>query len=237
MNHFFKKLLLGKITAKDRDRFGLNPIQKRILNIRAIWNNDHQEDSGIEKIIRLFLSISQLLFPGVYIKHLADKKGFEYQDLAMDFYVLFKVIFPLLIIRFHWHENSFVIFILVYFLLETVLYIPTLIFASDMLSQPKSYKRSMMLLFFNYIEIIFSFAVLYSLGENMNKPFQTWYDPIYFSVITSNSIGYGDFHPVTSYAKFLVCMQALFFMTFLVLFLNFFSAKLKGKGYFDNDEK
>ncbi len=236
MKSFFKQLLLGKITKKDRDRFGVNPIQKRILNIRAIWNNDHQEDSGIEKIIRLFLSISQLFFPGVYLKYLADKKGFEYQDIAMDVYVLFKVSFPLLILRNNWQSNDYIIILMVYLLVETVLYIPTLIFASDMLSSPRSYKRSMLLLFFNYLEIVMAFGVLYSCGDNMNKPFEHWFDPIYFSVVTSNSVGFGDYVPVTTYAKMLVSIQAMFFLTFVVLFLNFFSAKVKNKGYFDGED-
>jgi hypothetical protein len=237
MKQFLKKLLLGKITKKDRVRFNLNPIQKRILNIRAIWNNDHQDDNGIEKVVRLFLSISQLLFPGVYIKYFAEKRGYGYQDLAMDIYVLAKVAFPLLILIDGWQEYKIIIWLMIYLLLETVLYIPTLIFASDMLSRPRSYKRSMLLLFFNYIEIVITFGVLYSCGNHMNKPFTTWYDPIYFSMITSASIGYGDFVPVTAYAKFLVSIQALFFLSFVVLFLNFFSNKVKNKGYFDHESE
>jgi hypothetical protein len=237
MKHFFKKLLLGKISHKDHNRFNITPIQKRILTIRAIWNNDHQDDNGIEKIVRLFLSISQLLFPGVYIKQISHKIGFEYQDLTMDTYVLAKVAFPLLILINHWESNYFVVILMVYLLLETVLYIPTLIFASDMLSRPRSYKRSMLLLFFNYIEIVFSFGVLYSCGDNMNKPFTGWYDPIYFSMVTSSSIGFGDYVPVTTYAKVLVSIQALFFLSFVVLFLNFFSNKVKNKGYFDHESE
>lgn len=235
MKHFLKKLLLGKITKKDKIRFNLNPIQKRILNIRAIWNNDHQDDNGIEKIVRLILSISQLLFPGVYIKYLAEKRGFGYQDLAMDVYVLAKVIFPFLILINSWQEYKIIIWLMIYVLLETILYIPSLIFASDMLPRPRSYKRSMLLLFFNYIEIVITFGVLYSCGNHMNIPFKTWYDPIYFSMITSSSIGFGDFVPVTAYAKFLVSIQALFFLSFVVLFLNFFSNKIKNKGYFDHE--
>ena len=232
---FLKKLVLGNITPRTRRRFNLSPYQKRILNIRSIWNNDHQEDSGVEKIIRLILSISQLLFPGVYIRQLAFKKGFEYEDITMDLYVLLKVLFPFLILYNGWQDYRIVTLIMVYLLLETVLYIPTLIFASDLLTKPKSYKRSMMLLFFNYLEIVLSFAVLYSIGDNMNKPFQTWFDPVYFSIITSNSIGYGDYHPLTAYGKMLVSIQTMFFLSFLVLFLNFFSAKVKIKGYFSND--
>lgn len=231
---FFRKLLLGKVSSNYKSKF--NPIQKRILNIRAIWNNDHQDDNGIEKIVRLFLSISQLLFPGIYIKYFASKKGHEYQDIAMDFYILTKFIFPLFILKNHWENNMWIVGIMTYVLLETVLYIPTLIFASDLFSRPRSYKRSMLMLFFNYLEIIFSFGVLYSVGgNNMNKPFHHWFDAIYFSLVSSNSIGFGDYYPITTYGKFLVSLQAMFFLTFVVLFLNFFSTKVKTKGYFDNE--
>ena len=236
MINFLKKLLLGKVTRIERTSNSFNPIQKRILNIRAIWNNDHQYDNGIEKIVRLFLSISQLCFPGVYIKYFANKKGSEYQDLAMDFYVLLKVAFPIYILIYHLQEYKMVIYFMVYLLLETVFYIPTLIFASDLFSRPRSYKRSMLLLFFNYIEIVVSFGVLYTLGENMNMPFLTWFDPIYFSIISSNSIGYGDYYPISTFGKVLVSIQAMFFLSFVVLFLNFFSTKVKSKGYFDNEE-
>jgi hypothetical protein len=135
-----------------------------------------------------------------------------------------------------WQSNSYIVFILVYLLLETVLYIPTLIFASDLFSRPRSYKRSMLLLFFNYLEIVVSFGVLYTFGNNMNKPFEHWFDPIYFSMVSSSSIGFGDYYPVTTFGKVLVSLQAMFFLSFVVLFLNFFSTKVKNKGYFGDAE-
>lgn len=234
MNTILRKLLVGKVSRNYKPK--LNPIQKSILNIRAIWNNDHQDDNGIEKMVRLFLSGSQLLFPGIYIKYLACKKGYEYQDLALDFYVVSKVVFPLLTLFNGWQSSSYIVWILIYLLLETVLYIPTLIFASDLFSRPRSYKRSMLLLFFNYLEIVVSFGVLYTLGENMNKPFNHWFDPIYFSMVSSSSIGFGDYYPVTTFGKVLVSLQAMFFLSFVVLFLNFFSTKVKSKGYFGDAE-
>ncbi|NNT73030.1 two pore domain potassium channel family protein [Flavobacterium sp. IMCC34852] len=231
---FLKKLLIGKVSQRDKPKY--NPIVRRILNIRAIWNNDHQDDNGLEKIVRLLLSSSQLLFPGLYIKYIANKLGHEYQDLALDFYVLAKFVFPIVILVNHWQYDQFIMGIMVYLLLETVLYIPTLIFASDLFNKPRSYKRSMLLLFFNYMEIVISFAVLYTHGNNMNKPFEHWFDAIYFSIVSSNSIGFGDYYPITTFGKVLVSLQALFFLSFVVLFLNFFSNKVKNKGYFDNDE-
>jgi len=231
MKSILKKLLLGNVSRVPKQDY--NPIQKRIQNIKAIWNNNHQDDNGIEKIVRLFLSSSVLLFPGVYIKYLANKKGYEYRDLALDFYVLLKVSFPILILVNQWQSYHFVVWIMIYVLLETILYIPTLIFASDLFSKPRSYKRSMLLLFLNYLEIIFAFAVLYSCGNYLNKPFNDWFDAIYYSTITSSTIGYGDFYPVTTIGKMLASIQALLFLFFVILFLNFFSTKIKAKGYFD----
>ena len=235
MKQILKKLLIGNGTKFETAT--QNPIQKSISNIKAIWNNDHQDDNGIEKIIRLLLSSSQLLFPGVYIKFLANKKGPQYLDLSLDCYVLLKVSFPILIVIYHWQVYDFVIYAMVYVLLETILYIPTLIFASDTFSKPRSYRRSMLLLFFNYLEIVFAYAVLYSCGNYLNKPFYHWFDSIYFSIVTSSSIGYGDYYPTTTYGKFLVSTQALLFLFFVVLFLNFFSTKIKAKGYFDHGSK
>jgi hypothetical protein len=235
MKKTIKKLLLGNVSTIQKSK--TNPVHKRLQNIKAIWNNEHQDDNGIEKIVRLFLSSSQLLFPGIYVKYLASRKGTVYQDLAIDIYVLFKVAFPLVILINQWENHPFVIGIMLYFLVETVLYIPTLIFASDLFSKPRSYKRSMLLLFLNYIEIVFAFGVLYSCDDFLNKPFTHWFDAVYFSTITSSSIGYGDFYPVTILGKLLVSIQALLFLFFVVLFLNFFSTKIKSKGYFDHDNE
>lgn len=235
MKSILKKLFLGNVSKLPKPL--LNPVQRRLQNITSIWNNDHQDDNGLEKVVRLFLSSSILLFPGVYIKYLACKKGYEYQDIALDFYILLKVSFPLLILINQWQSYSLMIWLMAYLLLETVLYIPTLIFASDMFSKPRSYKRSMLLLFLNYVEIVFAFGVLYSCANYLNKPLENWVDAVYFSTITSSSIGYGDLYPVTTVGKLLVSAQALLFLFFVVLFLNFFTTKIKNKGYFGQDDE
>ena len=228
-----KKLLVGKVNEKHSQK--TNPIKKRILNIRAIWNNDHEEDNGIEKIVRLFLSSSQLLFPGTYIKYFANKFGHEYKDLAMDFYILAKVIFPILILTNNWQTNDIVIYLLIYILLETVLYIPTLIFASDLFSQPRSYKRSILLLFFNYLESVLSFAVFYRTGDYLNAPLNHWFDAVYYSFVTSSTIGYGDYYPIAFEGKIFTILQVFLFLFFVILFMNFFSSKIKSKGYFSDE--
>ncbi|WP_035693380.1 potassium channel family protein [Flavobacterium sasangense] len=227
-----KKLLVGKVNEKYIQK--TNPLRKRILNIKAIWNNDHEDDNGIEKIVRLFLSSSQLLFPGIYIKYWANKFGHEYKDLAMDFYILAKVIFPFLILINNWQTNNYIVYVLTYILLETVLYIPTLIFASDLFSQPRSYKRSMLLLFFNYLESVLAFAVFYRTGNYLNATLNHWFDAVYYSFVTSSTIGYGEYYPITMEGKIFTILQVFLFLFFVILFMNFFSSKIKTRGYFSD---
>ncbi|MEC5165379.1 hypothetical protein RCH18_001107 [Flavobacterium sp. PL11] len=54
MKKKIKKLFLGKSSEGVQPRY--NPIQKRIRNIESIWNNEHQNDNGIEKIVRLIFA-------------------------------------------------------------------------------------------------------------------------------------------------------------------------------------
>jgi Ion channel len=235
MKLFLKKLILGKQPADEQP--ARSAIDKRIKNIKAIWNNEQHDDIGIEKIVRLFLAISQFLFLGTYIKQVFGKKGVAYQDLSVDVFVILKVLFPVLILSYGLESNSFIFFIVLWFLFETILYVPTLIFASDIFSRPRSYRRSMLLLFFNYLEIVFSFGVIYARATYLNKPFEHWFDSIYFSFVTSATIGFGDYYPVTAIGKLLVSLQSVLLLIFVVLFLNFFSNKVESKGYFDHTNK
>lgn len=235
MRIFLKKLVLGKSSVDERPTEGA--IHKRVKNIKAIWHNEQHDDIGLEKILRLILALTQFIFPGTYIKEIFGRKGIAYQDLSVDVFVVFKVIFPIWMLKNGWQENPYIFGIMMWFILETVLYVPTLIFASDIFSRPRSYRRSMLLLFCNYLEIVFAYGAIYDSGPYMNKPFEHWFDPIYFSCITSATVGYGDYYPVTEVGKFWVASQTVLVIMFVVLFLNFFSNKVESKGYFDHTNK
>jgi hypothetical protein len=232
MRYFLKKLFLG------RNFENVTPLEstlaKRWRNVKTIWNNEHHDDVGIEKIFRLLLALSQFISPGTYIKQVFGKKGIAAQEFAMDIFVVFKVVFPVLILMNDWQRNPVVFFIIMWFMIDTCLYVPTLIFASDIFSKPRSYRRSMLLVFLNYIETVLAFGVIYASATKFNKPFEHWFDSIYFSFVTSATVGYGDYYPVNEMGKFWVSAQTMVVIMFVVLFLNFFSNKVENKGYFDN---
>ncbi len=64
MQSILKKLFLGNLSKVEKPEY--NPVQNASKNIKAIWNNNHQNDNGIEKMVRLFLSSSQLLFRSLH---------------------------------------------------------------------------------------------------------------------------------------------------------------------------
>ncbi|MCB0769900.1 MAG: two pore domain potassium channel family protein [Flavobacteriales bacterium] len=229
-----RKIVIGKGQANDLPR--RSTIRHRWENLGAIWNNTYEEDAGLEKVVRLVLAGSQFLFPGLYIKHLFWRTGPLYQDLAIEVFVLFKTVFPLVVLHQGWEVHAWVVWLVVWLVLETFMYIPTLIFASDVFPTPRSYRRSKILIFLNYLEVVFTFAVLHMAYGHLNVEMEHWFDPVYYSFIVTSTIGFGDLYPITPWGKFLVVLQSLFYLSYLALFISFFS-RGHNKGYFGGLEE
>jgi hypothetical protein len=230
MRRTLKKLIIGKERADQELRH--STIQRRWENVVAIWNNTYEEDAGLEKIVRLLLSISQFLFPGMYVKHLFWRKGPLYQDFAMEIFVLGKTAFPLLVLAMGWQQHPLVFFLVVWLMLETIIYIPTLIFASDVFPSPRSYRRTKLLMFFNYLEVVFSFAVIHMAGQYMNQALTVWTDAVYVSFVVTSTIGFGEYYPVTAVGKLVISLQSLFYLSYIALFISLFNVNAD-KGYFE----
>jgi hypothetical protein len=92
----------------------------------------------------------------------------------------------------------------------------------------------MLLLFFNYLEIAFAYAVFYSIDRYLNRPFFHWFDAIYFSIVTSSSIGYGDYYPLPQ-SEISSYNTSLTVSVFHCAFLEFLFHQSKTKGYFDHE--
>jgi hypothetical protein len=178
------------------------------------------------------LAASQFLFPGMYIKHLFWRKGPLYQDFAIELFVLLKTTLPLFVLAMGWERHPLALFVVLWFMMETIIYIPTLIFASDSFSSPRSYRRSKLLIFLNYLEVVFSFGVIHMAWQYLNQPLTVWTDAIYVSFMITSTIGFGEYHPITDLGKLVVSLQSLFYLSYIALFISFFN--LGGnKGYFE----
>lgn len=217
------KLVLGKSA---QDKYSAELLQTHLHRIKRVWEGEDYKDFGIERLFRLLLMCSKLLFPRVYIDHLVTRYSRLNRKIWGEFYVLFKVFFPLFILYFHLAGVSILLFINVYLLLETFIFIFSRIYVSEHFSS-EGYKRSLLLLFMNFLETVLSFAVMYSYGNYLSKPLDNPIDAVYFSMMTTMTVGYGDIHPVTDAGKVVAMLQSLSSLTFLVLFFNFFNSKIE----------
>jgi hypothetical protein len=62
--------------------------------------------------------------------------------------------------------------------------------------------------------------------NKFNKPLSHWFDSIYFSTVTSSTIGYGDLYPIDPLENF--SERAIDDVCGFIL--KFFSTKVKSKG-------
>lgn len=235
---FFQLLIKGQQHARPQKK--LYPAYKNHkLNVYRIWKNKKYNDFGTERVIRLFLVLSQFVFPGLKVRHEFGKKGLLSRKLGVELYVWLKLLFPVLIFPLELATNGWITVIVIYLMIETILYLATLIYLSNEFSEPISYRRSLTFLFLNFIEIVLYFAVIYSYFNYhttnfLNKHFETDTDAIYFSFVTSATVGFGDYFPVSVLAKRLVIIQIILFFVFVGLFLNFFASRIQNPTYYNN---
>ncbi len=231
--NIFQKIFIGK--PEYNFRLPYPAIENQKLIIKRIWNNETHNDTGIEKIIRLFLASVQFFFPAIYMRHFLWKKGYMYQSMAIELYVLFKTSLAALFLFLGWYEYRVCVIIVLYQTFETLFYISTLLFVSDELVKPRSYRRSIILLIVDFFQTNFAFAVVYA-GLKALSNAKTPLDYIYFSFTTSTTIGLGDIFPKTELGKLMVCFHSSFFFVFVVLFINYFSSRVETKDFYDHNK-
>jgi len=231
---FLKKLLLGE--SSDNRPVKPGALKRQRHNLKKVWNNEQHNDIGVERVFRLLLLSSLYTFPGLYIREYFGRKGADAKNLAIEVYVLFKLWLPVVLLLTGWYHHKIAIYLVSYLLLETVVYLTSLIFLADVYPKLRSIRRSFFLLFLNYLEIAFDYSVIYASLDLLKGKAHSVFDHVYFSIITSATVGYGDIYPTTTLGKVLSCTQAILFLIFVVLFLNFFGSKIDAIGYTDHEK-
>lgn len=238
---FFRILLLGQNQTHTKKK--VKPaIKNQCLNVRRIWNNKDYNDFGIERIFRLLISISLFLFPGLYIRSISGKFGLISRKLAVEFYVILKLILPIIYFKLNLTEYLSIAILASYMAVETLVYLAALIFLSNEFTKPISYRRSILTLFINYIEICLDFAVIYSycnfaIPNFFKEKLTTGIQAIYFSFVTSTTVGFGDITVTNSFGQTLVIIQILLFLMFIGLFINFFTSRANELSYYTTKKK
>jgi hypothetical protein len=190
--------------------------------LRKVWGDDTY---GLERLMRLFLCGVQFLFPILLVRELFGRRGATARRLAIEFYTFIKLILPLTVLALGLYTKPVVIVLLVYLLAETIVHILHLIFLSDVHAASVSYRRSILLLFLHYLEVVFDFAVMY-IGFDLLSESLTPVSAVYFSLVANATVGFGDIHARSTPGQLVVIAQLLVCVLFLILFINYFSQKV-----------
>lgn len=234
---FILILLLGQEHSRPTNK--LRPaIENQWLNVKRIWSNEYYNDFGIERIVRLTLALLLFVFPGLYVRHFFGNLGLLGRKLGIEFYVLLKLFLPVIFFKLNLIAYPIVAIISGVMALETVLYLATLIYLSNEFARPISYRRSITTLFINYVEVCLDFAVIYSycnlaIPNFFNHLLTTDLQSIYFSFVTSATVGYGDITTNNPFGQFLIISQIVIFLIFIALFINFFVSKVQDPTYYN----
>lgn len=213
-------------------RHSRGALKNQVFTLLRIWRNYHHHDFGIERFIRLTLALLQFITPGLYIKQLFKGRSNTTKKLAIEIYVLFKMIFPILVMKTGQAGNVYMVWIVSFFLFETIVYITSLIFIADASRESVQPRRSLVLLLFNFFEIVLDFALFYAFCEQhydhfFTRPLHGTTDAIYFSFVTAATVGFGDIAPLHVLAEKLTIVQLTLTFIFVGLFLNYFASLLQ----------
>lgn len=136
--------------------------------------------------------------------------------------IAFALHFPL---RSHWVGSPAVLlFIVAWRVLCMISYNAGTVFFqySGIYRQPISMVRSLIILFFGYLELVLWFSLLYiSWGciqsANCENILKSPVDSIYFSMVTITTLGYGDFRPATGMGRVFVFFEVLIGVVYVLL--------------------
>jgi hypothetical protein len=238
---FTLTLLLGQPNTRPTNK--LRPaLTNQWLNVKRIWKNKHNNDFGLERLLRLSLALLLFIFPGLYIRAFFGRFGLLGRKLGVELYVMIKLFLPIIFFKLGWTDNIIVALFAGIMIIETVLYLASLIFLSTEFAQPISYKRSLISVFINYIEICLDYAVIYSycnynITGFFNEKLTSNFQAIYFSFVTSATVGFGDIVTKNHFGQLLVVTQIILFLFFAGLFISFFASKIHDPTYYNTKRK
>ena len=205
-----------------------NSLQSSLRYWQEIIRNDSKRGYfAIVKLVRIFLWLFRFLFmPILLLKDLFGGKDWAKRRVVVEWLTVIKTILPMGFLLLMWSYNlprgvlfAFVL-VTIYFMFDTISYLSTLILMADIQNPSANLIRSVILLFFNYIEIASDFAFLYYRYKGKSIAVR---QALEFGILGKDILGEGS--PLVEYVLAGTNTAIKFF--FVTLVLSYFMGHVK----------
>ena len=225
---WLRYLIFGKKAPTPVSSHAYDKVQ---MNLRAVWNQTLYRDFGIERLLRLLLVVLGFILPGTLFRYLISQfsRSFLLRRAAVELFALLKVGWFIWLLHSGTALNGWWLAGSVVLTLDTFHFLLSRIFLADVHPGHTSFRRSLLLMIVNFWEMCLAFAASYLYldyhlaatgGAAFSRHPITAVEAIYFSVITSATVGYGDIHPIAPVVMKLVVVQIAVSLFFVVVYLS-----------------
>jgi hypothetical protein len=200
-----------------RDDF-LPAYSSLVRELKVLWKDS---SFGLLRIFRFVLVIVGFLNPITLLIHFVDLAKPILGKLFVDLYVIIKLVITLMLLFSHLQSNLIRNIAVIYFISDTVLSLLGIVFFQKRYDQPISYSRSLLLLILNYFTIVAGFAYFYLNTGSVYK-LSTPVEALYFRLVSSTTLGYGDMYPTEDIGYTIVTLQLVTSVLMVTIFFAFF---------------
>lgn len=214
---------------------------------REIWKYDSEKRYyfTITKMFRLFLAgIRMCFFPSMLVRSLAGKRGWRYRREIIEIETIVKMMIPLIWLLFFssqgvhnyimGKENIWYVFAggtTFYVMADTITCLLSLVFLADIHRPSANPLRTLILLVFNYLEMIFGIALFYYLVCCANKIRIGIWETMDYSILGKIV----ENQPMTMLFRMTEYAKTGINFLFTALMVAFFVAHLKQRKFLSDD--
>jgi len=220
-------------------------VGKEYKLIKNIWSGKYPERgnkeplSVLEKAFMTLLIVIRSFSLGRIIKVFFISCSYKTRSGISELYVLLWFVVSLCLLFLYPFRPIWGTWILLGLVahrtIEGLAYPLSIIFVNkyDRKRGPRSINRSLLLLMFNYCEIIIGFAIFYlatrSIGySNCDRVITKPIEALYFSVVTITTLGYGDMRPISWFGQGLALLEPLLGFVMVIIVIGVFLTGVKG---------
>ncbi|WPU94689.1 ion channel [Mucilaginibacter sabulilitoris] len=218
--------------------------RERLVEIR---DNLGQKTYGVEWGLRMVLQRLCFVVPSAYIKKCSDGKLLLRRRKDIEIYAFFKLLIVSVVVFSGLAALWIGLIILFIAGFDTFHALLCRIFLNKEWREEVSPKRNLIMAFVNYVEIAVCFAGAYLFCDQYQNPAKgyafiihnqidvgthhlTSTQAVYYSFVTGATVGYGDISAASAPAQFLVCLQVMVSLFFVVVIITNMMANFSKAG-------